>query len=619
MRPESNGSSPSNTANGFSPVSNGTPASPLRKSALSGSLNGTSPHSTSNGQSNGSVVSPSATRAPTYFGHDREEVTRILIQALEGLGYTKAASSLKQESGYELENPTVAAFKTSVLEGQWDEAERILLQSFSSDDSVGADSGHPGRADGLILAEGADKNEMLFCIRQQKFLEYLERRDLASALVVLRQELTPLNHDIQQLHALSSLLMCPHDMLRSQLGWDGSVIQSRQQLLSDLSKWISPSVMIPEHRLATLLDHVKEHQVSRCLYHNNNVPPSLYSDHVCDRSSFPSRTAIELGQHTNEVWYLEFSHDGTKLVTTSRDCSVIIYDAITFEVIHRLIEHTDPVAYATWSPDDTKIISCSQDYKARLWDVETGRCLLTIDHHHEPVTSAAWAPDGESFVTGSLDNQSQLCLWSVKGQALYTWTGTYRVRDCAISADGRRLIAISTDNRIYVYNFITRQEEYCIRLNLDLTCINISRDSKYILVNMSNSVVQLLDIETAEVVRQYVGQKQGNYIIRSTFGGADENFVVSGSEDSKIYIWHKGSSTLVEALEGHSSGCVNAVAWNPRNPAMFASAGDDRKVRIWTTEQQANIGFAAKARYLSNSQPPTSSIRSTFNHSASDT
>lgn len=133
---------------------------------------------------------------------------------------------------------------------------------------------------------------------------------------------------------------------------------------------ISPSVMIPDHRLALLLDRVKQDQINNCLYHNTASPPSLYSDHMCDRADFPLRTALELSQHSDEVWYCQFSHDGTKLVTAGRDHSVIIYDATTFAVLHKLVEHEAGVAHASWSPDDTKLITCSQDKKARVWNVE---------------------------------------------------------------------------------------------------------------------------------------------------------------------------------------------------------------------------------------------------------
>ncbi|ODH52882.1 hypothetical protein GX48_01076 [Paracoccidioides brasiliensis] len=617
------GASTSNT-NGFSPISNGSTTSPLRKSAVASSTNDRSPHSSSNGQShaNGSGKSP-ASLSPTYFGHDRQEVTRILIQSLHDLGYDEAASTLSRESGFQLETPAVAAFRSAVLDGRWTDAEGILLASYYSDGGGGGTSTIRGTEsdilpehDFLILADGADKNEMLFRLRQQKFLELLVQRDLGTALMVLRQELTPLNHDIAQLHALSRLLMCPADSLRAQAGWNGSVLQSRQKLLSDLSKSISPAVMIPEHRLAVLLDHVKENQINQCLYHNTAMPPSLYSDHQCDRSQFPLRTSLELTELTDEVWYLEFSHDGTKLATAGRENLVIIYDVATFAVIHRLTDHGGSVAYATWSPDDTKLISCSHDYKARLWDVETGRCILTIDHHHEPVTSAAWAPDSESFVTGSLDSQSQLCLWSVVGESLYKWSGNYRVRDCSISPDGSRLVAISTEKSVYVYNFETRVEEYSMTLKLDLTCVNISRDSRYMLLSTSECEVQLLGIETGEVVRQYLGQKQGNFIIRSTFGGAAENFVVSGSEDSKIHIWHKENCTLVATLQGHGHGCVNAVSWNPKDPGMFASAGDDHKVRIWTRDPPTCTPVSGKVRMPSNGAARTSALRSTFNRSS---
>lgn len=61
-----------------------------------------------------------------YFGHDREEVTRIMIQALVDLGYHKAADVLEEESGYALESPYVSDFRRAVLKGQWAQAESLL-------------------------------------------------------------------------------------------------------------------------------------------------------------------------------------------------------------------------------------------------------------------------------------------------------------------------------------------------------------------------------------------------------------------------------------------------------------------------------------------------------------
>lgn len=125
-----------------------------------------------------------------------------MIQSLYDLGYPGAAATLSRESGYELESPAVAAFRNAILEGHWAEAEQILLESFRPDG--GGDGDNPSSSwNRLALVESANKNEMLFCVRQQKFLELLEARDVGAALMVLRQELTPLNYNIPQLHALS--------------------------------------------------------------------------------------------------------------------------------------------------------------------------------------------------------------------------------------------------------------------------------------------------------------------------------------------------------------------------------------------------------------------------------
>jgi len=133
-------------------------------------------------------------------------------------------------------------------------------------------------------------------------------------------------------------------------------------------------------------------------------------------------------------------------------------------------------------------------------------------------------------VTGSLDSTSQLCHWSIRGPSLYRWKGTFRVQDCAISPDGKRLVAADTDFKIHVFDFNSYEEDYCLSLSSKPTSVAISQDSKYLIVNLAEGEIQLIDMGTFEVVQRFSGHRQGQYVIRSTFGGAGENFVVSGSE-----------------------------------------------------------------------------------------
>lgn len=46
--------------------------------------------------------------------------------------------------------------------------------------------------------------------------------------------------------------------------------------------------------------------------------------------------------------------------------------------------------------------------------------------------------------------------------------------------------------------------------------------------------IQLLDLNTEEVVRKYTGHAQSKHVIRSCFGGVEGNFVLSGSEGACV-------------------------------------------------------------------------------------
>lgn len=311
--------------------------------------------------------------------------------------------------------------------------------------------------------------------------------------------------------------------------------------------------MIPENRLAILLQQVKQSQISNCLYHNTAASPSLYSDHLCDRANFPLRTILQLEHHTGEVWDLKFSHDGAKLATCGGDGYAYVYDVVTWYRLWRLPNSDieaggNGICSVSWSPDDSKLVTCSQDKTAKIWKLavrlhrefpflqppnvrlQDGKCLKAITRFQEPVSSCAWAPDGRSFVTGCLALERNLVQWSESGELIYDWGRSHRIQDVAVSPDGNRLVAMDNATNIHVYNFMTREPEYSMDIKVKLTSVEISADSRFLLVGLTTGEAQLWDLEAREVVKTFAGSKGGNYVIRSSFGGANESFVVSGSE-----------------------------------------------------------------------------------------
>lgn len=124
--------------------------------------------------------------------------------------------------------------------------------------------------------------------------------------------------------------------------------------------------MLPESRLAVLLQQVKQSQIDTCLYHTAASSPSLYSDHSCSRDRFPTEVALEL-RLDGEAWIVQFSPDGTMLAACGSSEQVLIWGK-QFQFYRSLDAHEAGVGNIVWSPDSTLIVTCCQDKLARLWD-----------------------------------------------------------------------------------------------------------------------------------------------------------------------------------------------------------------------------------------------------------
>lgn len=91
------------------------------------------------------------------------------------------------------------------------------------------------------------------------------------------------------------------------------------------------------------------------------------------------------------------------------------------------------------------------------------------------------------------------------------------------------------EDTLIVYDLQTFREDFRTKFAAKITCITPSLDNKTVVLNIADGEVQMIDIEGRYVVRKFKGlPHQAPHIIRNCFGGAAENFVLSGSkgEDS---------------------------------------------------------------------------------------
>ena len=396
-----------------------------------------------------------------------------------------------------------------------------------------------------------------------------------------------------------------------------------------------PRLLLPRARLETLVEQALTRQVERCAFHNaRHGAVSLFRDDACGPDRLPTRLAQTLTAHKDEVWHVAFSPDGRRLASASTDGTAIVWDVVDGSELRfgrALRTATEPepgtqsddveyllenckfssVVFVAWAPDSETLVTCSGN-EARAWNASTGDTRWIARHAHS-VSSAVWTPDGSTLITAGSDGDVRS--WNAAGESIDQWR-TFTVSDVCVDAAGEHVVYAGRGSTITVRRLADGHERR-IRETEDIMSLFVAKETDAVLVNLANREVRLhhlraavagdVDDEeeedgdarariaadaakdsdrqtsipaTASYRLGCAAGRLGRYITRSCFGGVGEAFVASGGEDALVYVWRRGATNPPILLEGHA-GMVNAVSWNPRNPYMLATAGDDTSVRLW--------------------------------------
>ncbi|MCA8968302.1 MAG: protein kinase [Planctomycetes bacterium] len=317
---------------------------------------------------------------------------------------------------------------------------------------------------------------------------------------------------------------------------------------------------------------------------------------VCDRSGkhrawliAPPEGGILRG-HTSFVYDVQFSHDGSLLVSggwdgfTRQPGSLRIWDATTGEPIAAHLAPETYVRSLEITKDDSRVvaaISTRQETSAVVvYDLASGRELRRFDEHNDTVVGVALHPDGRRVV--SVGGLEEAILWDLEsGIVQHRWPVQSDIVDpvgCAISPDGHTLA-------------LTRRRSLIALIDLDsgaierewqahagaITQLAFTRDGTRLLSASEDDTTGVWDTATGE--RIAVLGPQGADVLCCA-ESPDGTRIVTGGRDGSVLFWETEHHELVARFVAHRD-YVHALAWNPRDALVTASG--DGTLRPWTT------------------------------------
>eukprot|EP00768_Dysnectes_brevis_P002283 gnl/Dysnectes_brevis/1747_a1994_1626.p1 GENE.gnl/Dysnectes_brevis/1747_a1994_1626~~gnl/Dysnectes_brevis/1747_a1994_1626.p1 ORF type:complete len:344 (-),score=67.64 gnl/Dysnectes_brevis/1747_a1994_1626:153-1184(-) len=167
------------------------------------------------------------------------------------------------------------------------------------------------------------------------------------------------------------------------------------------------------------------------------------------------RPCRELAAHQGYIPSLCFVDD-RRILSSSGDCTCILWDIETRRVLQRYHEHICDVMDVSVAPDRTSFVSGACDATAKVWDMRTGRAVQTFTGHHSDINSVKFFPNGMAFGTGSDDGSCRLFDIRADRQLMQYTDNTMfcAVSSVDFSRSGRVLFGACDDWHVYAWDVL---------------------------------------------------------------------------------------------------------------------------------------------------------------------
>ena len=291
-------------------------------------------------------------------------------------------------------------------------------------------------------------------------------------------------------------------------------------------------------------------------------PEKFFQLKIIDNFSFKNKL------NNDEIWDCILSNTKKYFIISIRDGTIVLFkigmknDKLQIECLNKTKAHLKPISFISWSFDDKFIATASYDKTIKIFENETLKCLkIYKQSKSERVYSAIFISENY-VISGGVEKK--LTLIDTSNDDIKNIPIENRVLILLYSEYLNSIIILPSSNTDISFYSLKHNQIVCkIQQEEDINYGSLSKldKGKFMLLNTSkiNSFISLYDLKEKKPVKKFFGHVQKNATITCVFGGMKEEFILSGSEDSFIYIWmRKYEESPVYKIEGHT-GIVNSI------------------------------------------------------------